>query len=122
VKSNSTAAGGGGKRSRRKLDRRTRAQVLRLAADGQPHPQPAVSLNAHQWASDRLQIPLRREIVIVLTGGLLGSAIILAVLLALHQNVGLLVVVALVGIAGMCGWTLYLRRRIEQVARVNHTP
>jgi hypothetical protein len=65
---------------------------LRLAAEGQPHAELAVSLNAHQWASDRLQGPLRREIVIVLTGGLLGFAIVFAVLLILHRSVGLLVV------------------------------
>jgi hypothetical protein len=119
VISNSAEAGGAGNRSRRKLDRRTRTEVLRLAARGQRHPQPTVSLNADQWASDRLQVPLWRELLIVAAGGLLGFAVVLAVLLALNRSVGLLVAVALVAIVGMCGWTLYMRRRVKEVARVN---
>lgn len=66
--SSSAAAGGAGNRSRRKLDRRTRTEIPRLAARGRRHPQPAVSLTAFQWASDRLQVPLWRDLLIVAAG------------------------------------------------------
>jgi uncharacterized membrane protein YccC len=77
-------------------------------------------LRAFQWASDRLRVsPLRRELLILVAGGLFGFAVLLAVPLALDRSVGPLLGVALGTIVGMCGWTLYLHRRVDKVARVN---
>ena len=117
--SNWAATGGADDSNHRKLDRQTRTEVRRLAARGQRHPQPDVSVYAHQWASDRLQVPLWRELLIGVAGGLVGFAVVLAAALALNQNVGLAMAIALGTIVGICGWILYMRRRVEEVARVN---
>jgi hypothetical protein len=94
---------------------------LRLAARGERHPEPEVSLKAYHWASDRLEVaPLRRELFSVLGTGLVVYAVVIAVLVGLYsQNVGPLLALALFTLAGMCGWTFYMHRLVEKVALVN---
>ena len=99
---------------------RTRTEVLRLARRGQRHPQPEVSLKAYQWASDRLAFPLPRDLLWTAVGGLVGFGVALAVLLAPNQSVGPVIALALVLIVGTCGWVVHMRRRVVDVARVNH--
>src|SRR5829696_2065601 len=112
VPSDPPAAGGTADRSQGRLDLRTRVEVMRLAARGRRHPEPAVSLSAYEWASGRLRTPLWRELLIVAAGGAVGLVVWLAVLLSLDQ---LVIVIALGGIVGMLAWTLYLRRRLRRV-------
>ena len=121
--SNSTASGGTGRRSRQKLDLQTRIEVLRLAARGQPHPEPEVSAKAYRWASDRLRVaPLRRELLIVTASFVLMFTALIAVWLPLDDNKGTLgglIILALGATVGCCGWTVYMHRRVEKVARLN---
>jgi hypothetical protein len=107
------------KPSRGRLDLRTRIEVLRLAGQGQRHPLSEVSFRAHAWASDRLRVPLWRELLMVVAGSLPVFAVPLVVLLALDRSVGPIAGLAVASIAGMCGWTGYLRRRVKAVERVN---
>jgi hypothetical protein len=104
-------------RSRRTLDMRTRKEVLRLARRGQRHPPPEVLLKASHWAGDRLLFPLWRDLLWTVVDGLVGLGVALAVVFALHQSVGPVIAIALVLI---CGWVVHMRRRVVDVARVNH--
>jgi hypothetical protein len=109
-----------GRGSRRRLDLRTRTEVLRLARRGQGNPQPEVSLRAYQWASDRPRVtPLERELFFVFAGAVVGAAILMAVLLLLHQSAAVPVAILVLLLPGMCGWTVYLHRRVKDVARLN---
>jgi hypothetical protein len=95
---------------------------MRLAVRGRRHPDPAVSLGAYEWARDRLRTPVWHELAFVAAGWILGLAVLSAGLLWLDDGTslaGLLVGTALGGLLGMCLWTLYLRRRVAQVERVN---
>ena len=111
-----------GNRSRRRLDLRTRIEVMRLAVRGRRHPDPAVSLSAYEWARDRLRTPAWQELGIVAAGWIVGLAVVSAGLLWLAKGTaiaGLLVVFAPGVLLGASLWTLYLRRRVAQVEQVN---
>jgi len=95
---------------------------MRLAARGRRHPDPAISLRAYEWAHDRLRIPVWQDLAWLAAGAVVGFGAALVMLLFLNDRAELLFIlisIAVVGLPFACWWTLYLRRRVEEVARVN---
>lgn len=83
------------------------------------HPEPEVSIQAYEWASDRLLFPLWRDLLWAALGGLVGFGIAIAVLIAVDAIVGPVIAIAVIMLLGMCGWIIHMRRRMVRVARVN---
>jgi len=95
---------------------------MRLAVRGRRHPDPVVSLSAYEWARDRLRTSVWQELGFGVAGWIVGLAVVSAGLLWLDEGIalaGLLVLFAPGALLGACLWTLYLRRRVAQVERVN---
>ncbi|HYY78158.1 MAG TPA: hypothetical protein VFD04_03105 [Actinomycetes bacterium] len=106
-----------------RLDRATRREVLRLAQDGRPHPNPRVASAAFAWGRQVGGQPRRAwlpQLAFALVTGLVAAALLN--LVVGPGDLARLVGLPLAGLVGAIAGLQLQRTRARRVARANQPP